>query len=234
MKEKLNEYVLMVRDIKYAYGHDHKKEHAIILDIPCWTLEKGKSVFLHGESGSGKSTLLNLLSGMLLSKNGEINIAGTNLAALNAQQRDRFRAEHIGVVFQQFNLIPYLTVIDNVLLAANFASGLSPEIEQKAKELFAQVNLPESLYQQKAMSLSIGQQQRVAIARAFITRPKILFADEPTGNLDRTTGEQVESLLFELNRESATTLVLVTHDERLADRCDRRFKMTDGTLQEVS
>tara|TARA_R110002167_G_scaffold38699_2_gene120261 strand:+ start:1466 stop:2206 length:741 start_codon:yes stop_codon:yes gene_type:complete len=230
MKENLNEHVLIVRDIKYAYNdaysHGYKKSHKTILDIPYWALEKGKSVFLHGESGSGKSTLLNLLSGMLVSQAGEIKVGGTNLGALNARQRDRFRAEHIGVVFQQFNLIPYLTVMDNVLLAANFAAGLSPEMEQKAKELFAQVNLPESIYQQKAISLSIGQQQRVAIVRALVNSPDILLVDEPTSALDANNRDAFIRLLLTVVSRHSTSLVFVSHDLSLASYFDETIALS--------
>ena len=230
MINKSNEDVLMVRDVIYAYSHadngGYKKAQRIILDIPSWSMKQGTSVFLHGESGSGKSTLLNLLSGMLVSKAGEITIAGTSLQKLNSRQRDRFRAEHIGVVFQQFNLIPYLSVMDNVLLAANFASGLSPEIEQKAKDLFAQVNLPESLYQQKAMSLSIGQQQRVAIVRALLNTPDLLLVDEPTSALDANNRDAFIRLLLSVVSKNSTSLVFVSHDLSLASYFDETVELS--------
>ena len=230
MKENSNEHVLIVQDMKYAYQQSRKETYKqgqnIILDIPFWALKRGESVFLHGESGSGKSTLLNLLSGMLVSKTGQVTIAGTNLGKLNSRQRDRFRAEHIGVVFQQFNLIPYLSVIDNVLLAANFAAGLSPEIEKKAKDLLSHVNLPEELYHQKANSLSIGQQQRVAIVRALLNEPEILLVDEPTSALDTHNRDTFIRLLSNVVSKHSTSLLFVSHDLSLASYFDKKTALS--------
>lgn len=203
---------LLLRDVKYAYD----KQAPLILDIPEWRVERGARVFLRGASGSGKSTLLNLLAGMLVASEGEVQVAGSNMKQLSARQRDRFRAQHIGVVFQQFNLIPYLSVMDNVLLAANFAGGLSKDTEQTAKRLFAQVNIPQSLYQQKAMHLSIGQQQRVAIVRALLNSPDLLLVDEPTSALDADNRDAFMRLLLEVVEAQAASLVFVSHDLNLA------------------
>ena len=228
--------VLTLRDIKYAY-HD---DQALILDIPFWAFEKGSSVFLHGESGSGKSTLLNLLSGMLEAKEGQINIAGAHLHELSARQRDRFRAEHVGVVFQQFNLIPYLSVMDNVLLAASFASGYSSglkssglsssDIVNKAKDLFSHVNLPESIYKQKAMTLSIGQQQRVAIVRALLNSPEILLVDEPTSALDTNNRDAFIRLLLNVVAKEHASLIFVSHDLSLASYFDEVLELSNINL----
>lgn len=207
---------LSLRDVKYVYHHAQQA----VLDIPHWQVEKGARVFLRGASGSGKSTLLNLLAGMLRVNEGDLQVAGTRLADLSARQRDRFRAKHIGVVFQQFNLIPYLSVMDNVLLAANFASGLSSETENRAKTLFKQLNLPESLFQQKALALSIGQQQRVAIVRAMLNEPDILLVDEPTSALDADNRDAFMKLLLNVVNTQQATLVFVSHDLSLSGYFD--------------
>lgn len=194
-------------------------------------IKRGESVAIIGASGSGKSTLLGILAGLDLPSEGEVSLLGKTLNTLDEDARAAVRAQGVAFVFQNFHLLPGLTALENVMLPLEIR-GLKTA-SQEATDLLSSVGLGNRLTHYPSQ-LSGGEQQRVALARAFAGGPEILFADEPTGNLDRTTGEQVESLLFELNRESATTLVLVTHDERLADRCDRRFKMTDGTLQEVS
>ncbi|MEC7545832.1 MAG: ABC transporter [Thalassolituus sp.] len=194
-------------------------------------IKRGESVAIIGASGSGKSTLLGILAGLDLPSEGEVSLLGKTLNTLDEDARAAVRAQGVAFVFQNFHLLPGLTALENVMLPLEIR-GLKTA-SQEATDLLSSVGLGNRLTHYPSQ-LSGGEQQRVALARAFAGGPAILFADEPTGNLDRTTGEQVESLLFELNRESATTLVLVTHDERLADRCDRRFKMTDGTLQEVS
>ncbi|WP_369985614.1 ABC transporter ATP-binding protein [Thalassolituus sp.] len=194
-------------------------------------IKRGESVAIIGASGSGKSTLLGILAGLDLPSEGEVSLLCKTLNTLDEDARAAVRAQGVAFVFQNFHLLPGLTALENVMLPLEIR-GLKTA-SQEATDLLTSVGLGNRLTHYPSQ-LSGGEQQRVALARAFAGEPEILFADEPTGNLDRTTGEQVESLLFELNRESATTLVLVTHDERLADRCDRRFKMTDGTLQEVS
>ena len=193
-------------------------------------IKRGESVAIIGASGSGKSTLLGILAGLDLPSEGEVSLLGKTLNTLDEDARAAVRAQGVAFVFQNFHLLPGLTALENVMLPLEIR-GLKTA-SQEATDLLTSVGLGNRLTHYPSQ-LSGGEQQRVALARAFAGGPAILFADEPTGNLDRTTGEQVESLLFELNRESATTLVLVTHDERLAERCDRRFKMTDGTLQEV-
>jgi putative ABC transport system ATP-binding protein len=194
-------------------------------------IKRGESVAIIGASGSGKSTLLGILAGLDLPSEGQVSLLGKTLNTLDEDARAAVRAQGVAFVFQNFHLLPGLTALENVMLPLEIR-GLKTA-SQEATDLLSSVGLGNRLTHYPSQ-LSGGEQQRVALARAFAGGPEILFADEPTGNLDRATGEQVESLLFELNRESATTLVLVTHDERLADRCDRRFKMTDGTLQEVS
>jgi len=192
-------------------------------------IEQGASAAIVGASGSGKSTLLGLLAGMDLPSAGEIWLDGEALGDLDEDQRARLRAEKVGFVFQSFQLLPALTARENVMLPLELA-GVSGAAEI-AEQYLRDVGLGERLSHYPT-TLSGGEQQRVAIARAFARQPQILFADEPTGNLDTRTGERVIELLFELNDRAETTLVLVTHDERLAARCDRCFAMTAGEIVE--
>lgn len=192
-------------------------------------IEQGASAAIVGASGSGKSTLLGLLAGMDLPSAGEIWLDGEALGDLDEDQRARLRAEKVGFVFQSFQLLPALTARENVMLPLELA-GVSGAAEI-AEQYLRDVGLGERLSHYPT-TLSGGEQQRVAIARAFARQPQILFADEPTGNLDTRTGERVIELLFELNDRAETTLVLVTHDERLAARCDRCFAMSGGEIVE--
>ena len=194
----------------------------IDLDIPA-----GASAAIVGASGSGKSTLLGLLAGMDVASGGEVWLDGVCLSSLDEDQRARLRAEKVGFVFQSFQLLPALTARENVMLPLELA-GVT-DAGQIAERFLADVGLQDRL-EHYPTTLSGGEQQRVAIARAFAREPAVLFADEPTGNLDTRTGERIVDLLFELNARASTTLVLVTHDERLAQRCDHRFSMTAGEL----
>jgi putative ABC transport system ATP-binding protein len=187
----------------------------------------GTSAAIVGASGSGKSTLLGLLAGMDVASGGEITLDGQELSLLDEDQRARLRAEKIGFVFQSFQLLPALTARENVMLPLELSG--KKDADQIADRLLAEVGLSDRL-DHYPTTLSGGEQQRVAIARAFARQPKILFADEPTGNLDTRTGERVIDLLFQLNASEGTTLVLVTHDERLARRCNIRFVMDAGEL----
>lgn len=195
------------------------KNSAVVLDIPSWHIQRGERLFLQGPSGSGKSTLLNLLAGILTTTQGSVEILGQNLAALSAHQRDNFRARHIGIVFQQFNLIPYLSILDNIRLAAYF-SGIT-DIEQEALHLFAALGLDRSLLNKQTSALSVGQQQRVAIARALINAPEILIADEPTSALDSDARAAFMQLLLELCKDQGNTLIFVSHDNSLAQHFQR-------------
>ena len=187
----------------------------------------GTSAAIVGASGSGKSTLLGLLAGMDVASAGEVWLDGVNLSALDEDARARLRAEKVGFVFQNFQLLPALTAKENVMLPLELA-GID-EAGSIAERFLTEVGLQDRLGHYPT-TLSGGEQQRVAIARAFAREPAVLFADEPTGNLDTRTGERIIDLLFELNARASTTLVLVTHDERLAERCDQRFSMTAGEL----
>ncbi|GAA3709063.1 ABC transporter ATP-binding protein [Oceanisphaera sediminis] len=192
-------------------------------------VKPGQSLALVGASGSGKSTLLGLLAGLDRATEGDIDISGQSLSTLDEEQRARLRGRHIGFVFQSFLLLPTLTALENVMLPAELQGRRDGE--QRARQLLEQVGL-QARIRHFPSQLSGGEQQRVAIARAFMTQPDILLADEPTGNLDHHTGGQIIELLFELNRKHGTTLVMVTHDEALASRCERRLLMTAGRLEE--
>ncbi|WP_194755342.1 ABC transporter ATP-binding protein [Aliidiomarina indica] len=200
-----------------------------ILSELSFSIDRGEVVAVVGASGSGKSTLLSLLAGLDLPSTGQVVIDNVNLNDLDEEQRAILRGDKIGFIFQSFLLIQSLTALENVMLPAELAGRPNPE--QEARELLAKVGLSERLTHYPNQ-LSGGEQQRVAIARAFIGQPQILFADEPTGNLDSKTGERVEALLFELNREFNTTLVVVTHDDKLAQRCDRTLRLDAGQLVE--
>ena len=194
-------------------------------------IKRGETAAIVGASGSGKSTLLGLLAGLDAPSSGDITLDGTNIVNLDEDERATLRSEKVGFVFQNFQLLPALTALENVMLPLELA-GID-NAREKSEEFLSRVGLAERFHHYPR-TLSGGEQQRVAIARAFASQPLILFADEPTGNLDTTTGATVVELLFGLNKEEGTTLVLVTHDNTLADRCQRKFTMTAGHLEEAS
>jgi len=192
-------------------------------------IKQGESIAIIGVSGSGKSTLLGLLAGLDVPSSGEVALAGQAITTLDEDGRARVRAGRVGFVFQSFHLLPGLTALENVMLPLELAGNKAPE--QQARALLDRVGLRERLTHYPRQ-LSGGEQQRVAIARAFAVAPSIHFADEPTGNLDAATGARIIALLFELNREHGATLVLVTHDESIAQRCSRRIYLDAGRLVE--
>ncbi|MFL6622015.1 MAG: ABC transporter ATP-binding protein [Sulfurifustaceae bacterium] len=198
-----------------------------ILSAVTLEIKAGESVAIIGASGSGKSTLLGLLAGLDVPSAGDVWLAGAPLTALDEDGRARVRAGRVGFVFQSFHLLPALTALENVMLPIELAGIDRPE--QAARALLDRVGLAGRLTHYPT-ELSGGEQQRVAIARAFALAPEILFADEPTGNLDVATGARVIELLFELNRERGSTLVLVTHDETVAARCSRRVYLDAGRV----
>lgn len=192
-------------------------------------IKSGQSVAIVGASGSGKSTLLGILAGLDLPSGGEVILADKRIDQLDEDERARVRGEHTGFVFQSFQLLPNLTALENVMLPMELA-GVD-QAAKKAEALLLRVGLEHRL-DHYPKQLSGGEQQRVAIGRAFAGEPDILFADEPTGNLDEKTGARIIELLFEVNREKKTTLVLVTHDLSLAQRCDRILQLQGGQLEE--
>lgn len=204
----------------------HEGSLTILSDVSM-NIESGDSVAIVGASGAGKSTLLALLAGLDLPTKGQIHLNGANLTELNEDGRAQVRAESVGFVFQSFHLLPSLNALENVMLPLELAGKKMPR--QAASEVLRQVGLSDRWSHYPAQ-LSGGEKQRVAIARAFATEPAVLFADEPTGNLDSRTGENVMELMFEMNKNSSTTLVLVTHDSSLAERCDRVIGLDAGRL----
>ena len=200
-----------------------------ILHDLSFEIGQGESVAIVGSSGSGKSTLLSLLAGLDLPSTGQIELMGQNLSLLDEDGRARLRGQLVGFVFQSFQLLPHLTALENVMLPLEIAGEAQVQARLSALEWLEKVGLtPRANHFPK--TLSGGEQQRVALARAFINKPTILFADEPTGSLDEASGNRVIELLFELNRENSSTLVLVTHDPALAARCGRQLSLHGGRL----
>ncbi|MDO6693785.1 ABC transporter ATP-binding protein [Aliiglaciecola sp. 3_MG-2023] len=199
----------------------------LTIDIKKWQVEENQTVFISGQSGSGKSTLLNLICGTLQPSSGSISILGQAFSALSESKRDRFRAEHIGVVFQQFNLIPYLSVKQNIELAAYFGKGLKVATTETIINICQQLNLPSTLLQAPASQLSVGQQQRVAIARALINQPELLIVDEPTSALDSSARDSFMQLLMDSAKRYQFTLLFVSHDLSLADYFEQHIKLAD-------
>lgn len=204
--------------------------HALtVLSDVTFTIEPGETCAVVGPSGSGKTTLLGLCAGLDLPSSGIVRLCGEDLGRLDEDERARVRNEHVGFVFQTFRLIPTLTAIENVMVPAELRGRR--HVRGEAGDLLADVGLGDRL-DHYPTQLSGGEQQRVALARAFINRPDILFADEPTGNLDEDTGAHIEDLLFDLNRTAGTTLILVTHDLELASRTRRILKLRGGAVIE--
>ena len=199
-----------------------------ILDTVSFSVAAGETVAIIGQSGAGKSTLLGLLAGLDTPTSGQVSLRGQPLFSLDEDGRAALRGRHMGFVFQSFQLLSSLTALENVMLPLEL-NGLADAREQ-ARSVLQRVGLAARLTHYPRQ-LSGGEQQRVAIARAFAPRPELLLADEPTGNLDTRTGERIIDLLFELNREQGTTLILVTHDEKLAARCSRRLELEAGSLR---
>ncbi|MGF1547714.1 MAG: ABC transporter ATP-binding protein [Thiotrichales bacterium] len=222
--------VVALRELVFRWRGDTRD----CLAIAEFSVGVGERVFLHGPSGSGKSTLLNLIGGVLVPQRGEVSILGHGFAALGAARRDQLRADHIGFVFQQFNLIPYLPVIDNVLLPCRFsrrrqgraqANGGSARAE--AERLLGHLDLDPALWHKPANLLSVGQQQRVAAARALIGTPELIVADEPTSALDAERQAAFITLLLRECAERGSALVFVSHDQRLAGQFDRVLALAD-------
>ncbi|MDB6367237.1 putative ABC transporter ATP-binding protein YbbA [Photorhabdus bodei] len=221
-----------ILEVQHLSKHVGQGEHKItILQGVGLVVESAQTIALVGESGSGKSTLLGIIAGLDDGSDGEVRLLGHNLSQMNEEQRAQLRAKSVGFVFQSFMLIPTLNALENVQLPALLRGESENSSRKQAAELLEQLGLGKRLKHMPAQ-LSGGEQQRVALARAFSSQPKILFADEPTGNLDRQTGDRIADLLFSLNRDYATTLILVTHDSQLAARCQRCLRLVDGKLRE--
>ncbi|CAM2804148.1 ABC transporter ATP-binding protein [Vibrio rarus] len=201
------------------------------LDIPTLSVKQGQHVFIKGPSGCGKSTLLSLLTGISTCESGDLHVLGTELATLSQTQRDRFRADNIGYIFQQFNLLPYLSVIDNVILPCHFSSkrkqAVDGNLKEQACQLLQRLHLAEDLLHKPVVDLSIGQQQRVAAARALIGKPRLVIADEPTSALDFANRSAFIELLMEQAEQAQSTLVFVSHDPSLEAHFNTRLNLQD-------
>lgn len=220
-----SEPILTVSNLSQRVELGH--ESLTILQGVSLEIKRGESVAIVGRSGSGKTTLLGLLAGLDTPSEGEVVLEGKAISKLTEDERAALRARRVGFVFQSFQLLPALSALENVMLPLELADFGDPE--SRARELLQRVGLGDRLTH-TPRQLSGGEQQRVAIARAFACEPVILFADEPTGNLDNQTGQEIQDLLMTLNREQGTTLVMVTHDETLAARCERRLTIEAGHL----
>lgn len=224
---------LAIHDLTFQWpGHNE-----VLLDIPSMELAQGDLLFVQGASGSGKSTLLNLMAGVLVPRKGEIALLGHNLSSGKGKQRDRFRADHIGYIFQQFNLLPYLNVRDNVMLPGRLsklrrgrALQQHTDLTSAAEHWLDRLNIPSSLWQRRVSELSVGQQQRVAAARALIGSPELVIADEPTSALDQDNVDNFMTVLTEACRTIGSSLVFVSHDRHLAAWFDQTMSL--GTAGE--
>ena len=222
----MTETVLKISDVSYCWPG----RAAFSLAVPNLSVAMGETVLLLGESGSGKSTLLSLICGTILPDEGQVNIAGTDITTLSGGSRDKFRAEQIGVIFQQFNLLPFGSVTDNILLPLRFAPARrkrAGDAAVQAAKLCAALGLPDGVMGEKSTALSVGQQQRVAVARALIGQPPLIIADEPTSALDANSQAAFLDLLFQQTQAHQTSLLMVSHDPRLGARFDRVIRMED-------
>ncbi|MCB0020227.1 MAG: ABC transporter ATP-binding protein [Anaerolineales bacterium] len=207
--------IVQLREIRFRWpGQTHD-----LLQIPELRVHQGEHLFIKGPSGSGKTTLLNLLAGVNVPTVGSVTILGTSLTALSHAGRDRFRADHLGIIFQQFNLLPYLSILENVLLPCGFSARKRQQAgdqRQSALRLLAQLGIPADLLHQSVDKLSVGQQQRTAVARALIGNPEIVIADEPTSALDSDNRDRFLELLFQETEAQGSTLIFVSHDQHIA------------------
>ncbi|GAA3925705.1 ABC transporter ATP-binding protein [Litoribacillus peritrichatus] len=221
MSSKPAEMILNINQLRFAWQKD-----APVMSVDNLQVARGERVFLQGVSGSGKSTLLSLIGGVAVAQAGELSVLGQDLTGMSAKQRDRFRAEHLGLIFQQFNLIPYLSGLENVLLTGRFSKARSVT-ETQAKQLLSELGIDEALAKSPVTALSIGQQQRVAAARALAGNPELIIADEPTSALDADTRDSYLALLFEQCQTHGSSLLFVSHDQSLASRFDRTVKVAE-------
>ncbi|XVJ69315.1 MAG: ABC transporter ATP-binding protein [Rhizobacter sp.] len=222
--------MIHIQQLRYRWRTSQRD----VLAIESLRIQSGRHVFLFGDSGCGKSTLLGLLAGVLLPQAGVVEVLAQDWQRRSASQRDSFRADHVGYIFQQFNLLPYLSVRDNVLLPCRFSKRRAQQAVaacgsavQQAEQLLAHMGLPSSVWEQAANELSVGQQQRVAAARALMGRPDLVIADEPTSALDAARRDQFMDLLRDQCRQHGSTLIFVSHDERLAEGFDEKISLPE-------
>ncbi|MEM0911864.1 MAG: ABC transporter ATP-binding protein [Pseudomonadota bacterium] len=237
--EQDTQYAVEMRNVVHNY---HKQDQSSVFVFSDWQLNIAEQVFLYGNSGSGKSTILNLLSGILQPESGSISLFGTDIVTLSHRARDRFRANNIGVVFQQFNLIEYLSVAQNIKLAAHFKTNkertgaiTTSEVKSESvQELLEQLKLDKSVMHRKVSELSVGQRQRVAILRAFANSPSLLLVDEPTSALDASARDAFMDMLLNTSESHATAIVFVSHDEALKGHFARHLAMNSLLSQDAS
>ena len=227
----MDESIINIDSVRFYWS---KKSNFKIF-VPNLEIKKGEKVLLLGESGSGKTTLLSLMCGFLNPLSGNISINGNTINQLSSKTRDEYRADIIGIIFQQFNLLPYANVVDNVLLPLYFSKVRSSNVSNKKEkviELFKQLRLPDDIAQFRASSLSMGQQQRVAVARALIGNPSLIIADEPTSSLDADAQKIFLNLMFEQISENNSTLLMVSHDKSLSNQFDRLIDINEILIRE--
>ena len=227
----MDESIIKIESLNFYWS---KKSNFKIF-VPSLEIKKGEKVLLLGESGSGKTTLLSLICGFLNPLSGSISINGNTINELSSKTKDKYRADNIGIIFQQFNLLPYANVVDNVLLPLYFSQARSKNIVNKraaALELFKQLRLPDDIAQYRASNLSVGQQQRVAVARALIGNPSLIIADEPTSSLDTNAQQLFLDLMFKQISENNSTLLMVSHDKSLSNRFDRQININEILIRE--
>ena len=227
----MDESIIKIESLNFYWS---KKSNFKIF-VPSLEIKKGEKVLLLGESGSGKTTLLALICGFLNPLSGSISINGNTINKLSSKTKDEYRADNIGIIFQQFNLLPYANVVDNVLLPLYFSQARSKNIVNKraaALELFKQLRLPDDIAQYRASNLSVGQQQRVAVARALIGNPSLIIADEPTSSLDTNAQQLFLDLMFKQISENNSTLLMVSHDKSLSNRFDRQININEILIRE--
>lgn len=229
-KDSQLQTVIELKDVRFSWSDNPNPT----LDIPSLIVKRGEHVFIKGPSGCGKSTLLSLLTGIASCDRGSLTVLGSELSSLSQTQRDKFRADNIGYIFQQFNLLPYLSVIDNVVLPCHFSKlrkqGVEGDLKQQAINLLQRLHLPDELLDKPVVELSIGQQQRVAAARALIGKPKLIIADEPTSALDFANRTAFIELLMEQVEKANSTLVFVSHDPTLEKLFDTGLNLQDINL----
>ncbi len=227
----MDESIIKIDSVRFYWS----KKNNFKIFVPNLEIKKGEKVLLLGESGSGKTTLLSLMCGFLNPLSGNISINGNTINQLSSKTRDEYRADNIGIIFQQFNLLPYANVVDNVLLPLYFSKVRSNNVSNKKEkviELFKQLRLPDDIAQFRASSLSMGQQQRVAVARALIGNPSLIIADEPTSSLDADAQKIFLNLMFEQISENNSTLLMVSHDKSLSNQFDRLIDINEILIRE--
>ncbi len=222
----MTEPIIKLTDVSFSWSEQEQE----LLCIPDMKVEKGEHLLIQGASGSGKTTLLNLLAGINIPDSGSVKVLDSALETLSGRQRDQFRADHLGVIFQQFNLLPYLSILENVQLPCSFSArkkANAGDIEETSTRLLEHLRIPRTMVNKSVGKLSVGQQQRVAVARALIGRPEVVIADEPTSALDTSNRDSFLEMLFNEVDHQGSTLVFVSHDPYIASQFDRVIALSE-------